>query len=269
MASGFPFHSVPWYTTNAAKFVGNVGLGPLARAAAPNCSLKCNCKVGIEALTEISKCAASRYWEYDSSGAEVRSCCDPSSSSAAGYQLLAGELAKCSNNDTGTLLGSAFKASSSTGPSIRCEEQMPGLDDHITATSGQNAPNSAVHSLNSGITRPRYGRASKTRNPTQKVSLGYKPYSMDDACYSKISSKSFHDLEAGYLRSQNREPEVKIYSNDLAAFSDSMNESCHNYDNNELKANGKVSKRKAGEMERKAVPVKVQSGNVDQQSRIV
>eukprot|EP00253_Pinus_taeda_P001164 PITA_01164 len=91
-------------------------------------------------------------------------------------------------------------------------------------------------------------------------------------------SKSFQDLEAGYLSAKNREPEVQIYSKALSAFSDCINEShlqegygsgLGKDDNNKTQKDGKVSKRKAGEMETKAVAVEAQSRNVLQRSRIV
>jgi hypothetical protein len=109
--------------------------------------------------------------------------------------------------------------------------------------------------------------------------MAFKPCSVGDAYYRKMQSKSSKDLKAGYLRAKNTEPEVEIYIKDLAAFSDSINETCHlqegyvsargKHDNNKIEENGKVSKRKAGEMERKAMAVEVHPRNVHQESRIV
>jgi len=92
-------------------------------------------------------------------------------------------------------------------------------------------------------------------------------------------SNSLEDLQAGFMGVNNKEPEVEIYSKDLAAFSESINGNRLSEEytngrrkqyNNKLQDNGKGSKRKAGEMERKARVIEIQPRNkVEQDSRIV
>jgi hypothetical protein len=86
-------------------------------------------------------------------------------------------------------------------------------------------------------------------------------------------NKSSEDLEAV------RAVEVETYSKDLAAFSESINESVlqedynsghQNHDDNKIQEINKDSKRKAREMERKVVAVEIQSArNVELEARIV
>lgn len=94
-----------------------------------------------------------------------------------------------------------------------------------------------------------------------------------------LSNNSLEDLPAGFMRVKNKVPEVEMHSKDLAAFSESINESRlqddysdgrPNIDDNKIQFNGKGSKRKAGEMERKAAAVEIQSRKkIEQDSRIV
>lgn len=244
------------------------GLGPEALASTSNCSLKCNCKAGLESFTERSKCAALKYSENDSSGSEVRRYCESLFSSVAGDQL-----AKSSINCTTDTLLAALKASNCTGPCICCQEQKAGLDTNVTATCRPNLPNAALHRAKGQRICPKYWYELKTREPTQEISLDFTDSSINDVYSHTMLKKSSLDSEAVLA------VEVETYSKDLGAFSESINESVlqedytsgrQNQDDNKIQEINKDSKRKAREMERKVVAVEIESArNVDLEARIV
>lgn len=140
-------------------------------------------------------------------------------------------------------------------------------------------PKRAIQSLNDQRTCSKYGSELETTIPTEAISLEFNPSSVNDAYSYNMLSNSFKDLETGLLRVTNRESEAEIHSKDLAAFSESINESplqedcadgCRKDDTCKIQENGKGSKRKAGEMERKAASCEILSRKkVKQDSRIV
>jgi hypothetical protein len=140
-------------------------------------------------------------------------------------------------------------------------------------------PKRAFQSPNGQRTCPKYVSELETRISTEKISLQFKPSGVRDAYSHNMLRNSFKDLEIGLLRVKNRETEAEVHSKDLAAFSESINKSPlqedsadgrSKHDTYKRQDNGKGSKRKVGEMERKAASVEAQSGKkIEQDWRIV
>lgn len=140
-------------------------------------------------------------------------------------------------------------------------------------------PKRAIQSPNDQRTCSKYGSELETRISAEAISLEFNPSSVDDAYSQNMLSNSLKDLETGLLRVTNRETEAEIHSKDLATFSESINESplqeeCadgrRKHITCKIQENGKGSKRKAEEMERKVASCEIPSGKkIEEDSRIV
>jgi len=88
-------------------------------------------------------------------------------------------------------------------------------------------------------------------------------------------SNSSQDLEAWFIKVNNREPEMEIQNKDLAAYSESMNKGRLQEDSDKTQGNGKGSKRKAWKMEGKVeqewkiVSVSRLTGGKDRHSKVI